>query len=249
MPWFSSLTAIVTASLWLQLGVVGIWIGFVISLAAWFHYKTEVRTEIVRKVVHIGTGNVILLAWWLKIPSWVGIGASILFTILTLLSHRFFLLPGIDSVGRKSWGTVFYAVSIGLLVAWFWPLDRPQYAALGILVMTWGDGMAALIGQQFGVNQYQLWGVQKSWEGSLTMAMVSFVVSGLILGMVNGLTWQIGLVALAVALTATSLEAFSKFGIDNLTVPLGSAALSFGLSEGGGDSGQWMVNGILSLLS
>ncbi len=256
MPWFSSLLATVTTSLWLQLGVVALWVGLVILLAAWLHYNTDVRTEVVRKVVHIGTGNVILLAWWLQIPSWVGIGASIIFTTLTLLSHRFFLLPGIDSVGRKSWGTVFYAISIGVLIAWFWPLDRPQYAALGILVMTWGDGMAALVGQQFGANLYQLWGVQKSWEGSLTMAMVTLVISGWILGSVHGFTWQIGLIALAVALTATSLEAFSKFGIDNLTVPLGSAALSFGLNEGAGESGRWLVEGsswmmeqLVSLLS
>ncbi|MCY7393855.1 MAG: phosphatidate cytidylyltransferase, partial [Leptolyngbyaceae cyanobacterium CAN_BIN12] len=36
--------------------------------------------------------------------------------------------------------------------------------------------------------------------------------------------------SVAIALWATGLEAFSKFVIDNLTVPLGSAAVAFYLS-------------------
>ncbi|MBC7822635.1 MAG: phosphatidate cytidylyltransferase, partial [Candidatus Parcubacteria bacterium] len=107
----------------------------------------------------------------------------------------------------------------------------PQYAALGILVMTWGDGLAALIGRRFGRHTYKLWDMQKSWEGSGTMALVSYAVSlSILLGTV-GNVWQIWLISLAVSLVATGLEAFSKFGIDNLTVPIGSAAIAFFLSQ------------------
>ncbi len=63
------------------------------------------------------------------------------------------------------------------------------------------------------------------------MLVVSCIVSSLILLSVYGNTWQIWVIALAVASIATLLEAFSKFGIDNLTVPLGSAALSFALAQ------------------
>jgi phytol kinase len=48
---------------------------------------------------------------------------------------------------------------------------------------------------------------------------------------VQGNVWQTWVMSLAVALIATTLEAFSKFGIDNLTVPLGSAAVGFVLSQ------------------
>jgi len=187
-------------------------------------------SEITRKVVHIGTGNVILLAWWLNIPTWVGITASILASTVTLISYKLPILPGINSVGRQSLGTFFYAVSIGLLIAWFWP-TQPQYAVLGVLVMTWGDGLAAVIGQQFGRHPYKVWGMQKSWEGSLTMASVSYIVSSLIFLGVQGNVWQTWVFPVAVALVSTGLEAFSMFGIDNLTVPLGSALLSFVLSQ------------------
>ena len=184
--------------------------------------------------MHIGTGNVILLAWWLEIPAYISITASIFAGIVTLLSYIFPLLPGINSVGRQSLGTFFYAVSIGILVAYFWHLQQPQYAALGVLVMTWGDGLAALIGQRFGQHKYKVWGLQKSWEGSLAMLVASYIVSSLILLGVQGNIWQTWIVSLIVAVVATGLEAFSIFGIDNLTVPLGSAALCLWLT-------QWLV--------
>ncbi len=125
-------------SLWLQLVIVGSWLGIVVFTAEFLHLKKVTYPEIVRKVVHIGTGNVILLAWWLEIPAWVGMGAAGVAGAIALISYRIPILPGINSVGRKSFGTFFYAVSIGILIAWFWPINQPQYAAVGILVMNLG---------------------------------------------------------------------------------------------------------------
>lgn len=226
MPWLESFP-----NVWLHLAIVGAWLGAVALLAAIVSRYKEADSEIVRKVVHIGTGNVILLAWWLHIPAWVGITAAILASIFTFLSYRLPILPLLDSVGRQSLGTFFYCVSIGLLISWFWPLQQPQYAVLGVLVMTWGDGLAALIGQRFGKHPYKVWGMKKSWEGSVTMALVSYIVSSLIFFGVQGNVWSTWVVPIAVALVATSLEIFSKFGIDNFTVPIGSAALAFFLIQ------------------
>lgn len=186
--------------------------------------------EITRKIVHIGAGHVILIAWWLNVPAWEGIAASVLFSGVALLSYRFPLLPGINGVGRKSLGTFFYALSIGLLIVWFWPLELPQYAAIGILTMTWGDGMAALIGQRYGQHPYQIWGEKKSWEGSLAMLVVSYIVCASILLVVQGPTLATWAIAGAAAVSATTLEAASKYGIDNLSVPLGTAAVCYWLA-------------------
>jgi phytol kinase len=216
---------------WLQIAAVAIWVSLILFVAWLVNRFASKDPEIVRKIVHIGTGNVILLAWWLDIPPIVGITASILASAVTLLSYRFPILPGINSVGRKSFGTFFYAVSIGVLIAWFWTLQKPQYAVLGILVMTWGDGLAALVGQRFGQNKYKVFGRQKSWEGSLTMSVVSFLISSSILVSVQGNLWQTWLISLTVALVATGLEVVSFLGIDNLTVPLGSAVLAYVLSQ------------------
>lgn len=217
--------------LWLQIAIVAVWVLFILAIAWVVNRLDNKDPEIVRKIVHIGTGNVILLAWWLNIPASLGITASILGSVVTLLSYRLPILPGINSVGRQSLGTFFYAVSFGVLIAWFWYLQQPQYAALGILVMTWGDGLAALIGQRFGKHKYKVFGAQKSWEGSLAMTLVSYLVSSLILLGVQGNIWQTWVISLLVAVVATALEAVSLLGIDNLTVPLGSAALAFLLVE------------------
>ncbi len=222
-------SSISTQIVW-QIGIVAVWLGGIILLAELLDRLGFDGPETLRKVVHIGVGNVILIAWWLGIPTWVGIAASILFSGLTLLSYRVTLVPGFESVGRKSLGTFFYAVSIGVLIAWFWP-TQPHYAAIGVMVMTWGDGLAALIGQQLGRHPYVLWGMKKSWEGSLTMAIASYGVSSAILLNVQGNIWQTWCVPVAIAIVATGLEAFSKLGIDNLSVPVGSAATAFFLNE------------------
>lgn len=217
--------------LWLHVGLVGLVLGVIVVLAETLHRYRPTNTELARKVVHIGSGNVILIAWWLQIPAWIGIAASIIAAAIALLSYYLPILPGINSVGRKSFGTFFYAISIGLLIAWFWPLGQFQYAAIGILVMTWGDGLAGLIGQNFGQHPYEVWGMKKSWEGTMAMAVTSYIVSSLILLSVQGNISSTWLVSLAIALVATTLESFSKLGIDNLTVPLASAAIGFFLTQ------------------
>ncbi len=186
--------------------------------------------ELTRKIVHIGSGNVILLAWWLPISTEIIVAAAIIASIIALTSYFVPILPSINSVGRKSFGTLFYAISIGILAQVFWR-DYPQYTAIGILVMAWGDGMAAMIGQRFGNHSYQVFNIKKSWEGSLAMALTTFTVTSLILLFAQETSGQIWLIAAIVAIITTALEAFSKFGIDNLTVPLASAGLCYFCSQ------------------
>lgn len=209
---------------------VALFLAAVVAVAEYLSRRFQSDSELTRKIVHISTGNVILLAWWFQIPPWVAIAASAIACLIALLSYFIPILPSINSVGRQSLGTFFYALSIGVLVAWFWS-DDPQYTVIGILVMSWGDGMAGLIGRQFGQHPYRVLGITKSWEGSLAMAIASYLVCGLVLSTLTGWSWLPWGVALVVAPFSTALEAISKLGIDNLTVPLGSALLSFYLMQ------------------
>jgi phytol kinase len=216
---------------WSAIAWVGIYLGVLILIAETLNRFSDQPGEVTRKIVHIGSGQVVLLAWWLKIPAWIGVGAAIVAGGVAILSYFLPILPSLESVGRRSLGTFFYAISMGLLIGYFFSRQQPEYAALGILIMAWGDGLAALIGQNFGQHPYQLWGIRKTWEGSLTMLVVSFVVTVLILGIIQPISLSLIAIALIVAILATFLETFSKFGIDNLTVPLGSAILAFSLSQ------------------
>lgn len=218
------------ASLTVPLTIIFVYLTIIVTVAEALNRWSSTSSELTRKVVHIGSGNVIFLAWWLDIPGWIIIVASAIAAIIAIASYFLPILPSINSVGRKSLGTFFYAISIGILTACFWD-NYPEYTTIGILVMTWGDGMAAIIGQRFGKHRYEVFGITKSWEGSLTMIAVSYFVTSLILLYVQGTIWQTWVISSIVAVVATSLEAFSKLGIDNLTVPVGSAAIAFFASQ------------------
>ncbi len=212
------------------LTIIFIYLAILVIIAEVLSRSITDDPELTRKVVHIGSGNVILLAWWLHISTWIIVAAAAIASIIALTSYFLPILPSINSVGRKSLGTLFYAISIGILAAVFWG-DYPQYTAIGILVMAWGDGMAAIIGQRFGQHSYRVFDINKSWEGSLAMALTSFVVISLILLLAQENSGQTWLIAGIVAVIATALEAFSKLGIDNLTVPLGSAGVCYLCSQ------------------
>jgi phytol kinase len=219
------------SNLWLRIAIVPVYVGSIVAIAELLHRYTDTNPERVRKVVHIGTGNVILIAWLLQLPAWVGIISGVLAGIITLISYRLPILPGVNSVGRKSLGTFFYAVSIGILTAIFWHLNLPYYAVIGILIMAWGDGLAAIIGQTFGKHPYQIVGNTKSWEGTLTMLVVSYTIVAIVLLTVQGNIWQTWLVGIPVAIAATAVESIAQWGLDNLTVPLISAGLTFFINQ------------------
>ncbi len=213
------------------LSLIFLYLGILVAIAEILHRFLKIDTELTRKIVHIGSGHSLLFAWLFHIPLNICLWASIVAGIIALMSYFLPILPSIHSVGRQSLGTFCYAISIGVLTGWFWQIDQPQYAVIGILIMAWGDGMAGVIGTQYGKNFYYVIGNKKSWEGSLTMMVMSFLVTSIMLLITVGLTGQILLIALIVALLATALESYSKLGIDNLTVPVGSAAICFYLSH------------------
>jgi phytol kinase len=219
------------ANLWLRIATVPLYVGSIVLCAELLHRYTDTNAETVRKIVHIGTGNVILIAWLLQLPAWVGILSGILAAIVTLISYRWPILPGVNSVGRKSLGTFFYAVSIASLVAIFWSLNLPHFAVIGILIMAWGDGLAAVIGQRFGKHPYLIFGNKKSWEGTGTMLIVSYAIVSIVLLSVWGNTWQTWIVGIPVAIVATAVESLAQWGLDNLSVPIISAGVAVAVAR------------------
>jgi phytol kinase len=213
----------------LQIGAVAIWLGLVF-LASEILHRFKQDPELVRKVVHIGTGNVLLIAWWLHIPTWLCLGSGVIFSAIALASHYTNILPMLNDVGRKTYGVFYYALSITVLVALLWE-RYPQYAVIGIMVMSWGDGMAALIGKRFGKHTFVNWGNKRSYEGSFAMFATSLVVTLSILGITHGIRANDIFVAIPVSAIAALLEAYSPGGTDNLSVPLSSAGLSYFLQS------------------
>jgi len=211
----------------LSISLVGFYLGILILISEILRRYYQINSEITRKIVHIGAGQVILLAWWLNIPSHLILLASFGASIVAIISYFLPILPSVNGVGRRSLGTLFYALSIGILTFLFWDKFLPQFTAIGILIMTWGDASAALIGQKWGKNKYHFLGSDKSWEGTLTMFLVSAIVVFSILVFVYPWHGYLIMVALLTAIVATILEIFSMVGIDNLTVPVFSAVFCY----------------------
>ena len=170
----------------------------------------------------MGAGLAVPLAWLLQIPRHWALPAAGLATLIALINHRFRLVPEVEDVGRRSIGTIAYGLSITLLV-WLWWPQRADLVSACVLVMVLGDGAAGLLGSSFASPRWQVMGQTKSLIGTSVMAIVSLLVLGLLL---HDLSWPT-LIALSAA--ATLLEQISWGGLDNFSVPMGLAAMSYWL--------------------
>ncbi len=206
--------------------VVAAWLVLLALAALALRRRWPEQREWSRKLVHIGTGAVLPLAWACGIERWLAVPAAALVTLAALLNHRLRLLPAIEDVGRPSYGTVAYGAAITVLLVLYWPTS-PQVVTAAVLVMALGDGLAGLVGARFASPRWQVWGQTKSLLGTVTMVVVSLLV----LALMVPISAALGLPApdLAIlpwlALVAAALEQVALLGLDNLTVPLGVALL------------------------
>jgi dolichol kinase len=86
--------------------------------------------------------------------------------------------------------------------------------------MSYGDGMASLIGEKYGKTKYRILGDEKSLEGSLGMFMV-LIIMLVIVFTYYSVPLNI-LTIFMVALVATVLEGITPRGLDNLTACFGA---------------------------
>ena len=202
------------------------WLAVVVAMALLMRRLRPDQREWSRKVVHIGTGPVILLAWWLQIDRAVALPAAALVTAATALNHRLRVLPAVEDVGRHSYGTIAYGASITALLALYWP-QQPLPVAAGILVMAIGDGLAGLVGPVVRSPRWRLLGQGKSVAGTSCMAIASLaaLLALAALADASGMAAPTVPALLGIAAAATALEQLSGYGIDNLSVPLATALL------------------------
>jgi phytol kinase len=101
-----------------------------------------------------------------------------------------------------------------------------------VLVLGWGDGLAALVGEGNGGWGIRIWGGRKSAAGTVVMFGASFAVTltfTLIFNRRFGALLPAVGVSAAAAAAASVVELFTPLGIDNITVPLLTAALYAGV--------------------
>ncbi len=181
------------------------------------------RIGFTRKFVHIGVGMWVIGTVLLFESRWFAVIPPVTFVALNYISYRRSLFQAMETGERENLGTVYFPISFALLILWLWP--RPELLVAALMPMTWGDALAAIAGGRWGRRKHPFNGSLKSWEGSLTMLLVSWLAVSLALLIFSSLGWGIALgAALIVALAATVAEAITPWHLDNLTVPLVSAA-------------------------
>lgn len=159
-----------------------------------------------------------------------------LFVVVNTAAYTCGWLTAVHHTNRKSFGTVYHPLTLLLLAAAFW--DRyPDIVVAAVMVMAIGNAAADIVGKT--VKKPLLYRVDcdaKSVQGSMAMFTASFAAllvtslvyddSGLAFGVARAQYPAAAILALlAVSLFATAWEALSSRGLDNLTVPVMTAAV------------------------
>lgn len=172
-----------------------------------------------RKFIHIGVANWWFIAMYFFDKWQFAILVPALFVVVNYISYKKQVFTSMERTNGNSPGTVYYALSLLILsFLTFREGSYPVIGLMGILVMGYGDGLAAVVGQAYGKHHFKVLNTTKSVEGSLAMFISSFIVAILVLYISSAPSML--LYALLISLAATIIELFSIKGLDNLTVPL-----------------------------
>ncbi|BDA73457.1 phosphatidate cytidylyltransferase [Rivularia sp. IAM M-261] len=226
-----------TASDFVGLGISYAYAVILLLIGELLQRIVGIKADLTRKLVHIGAGMWVFGILALFNTWQIGIIPFASFILINFILYRYKVVRALDS-SNSSPGTVYFAISVTLLFAVFWrPLydDEAPIAVAGIMVMTWGDALAALIGKYYGKNKYQFGQSIKSFEGSAVMFVVSTIVVFIVLKLLpgsllsqNSLQWEMWKIITASLLSAgvaTLIEAISPHGTDNFSVPLVAAGV------------------------
>ncbi len=203
----------------LKIAVIFVYIFIIFLLSIIYKNFNPNNKEVFRKIVHIGIGPLIPFAKLLEIDQNSALYFTGLIFSLTFLNYRYKLFPTIEDVDRKSYGTLFYCLSLFILIFIYWDKD-PNALIAGFFIMTFGDGFAGLVGKNFKSNSWFLLKQKKSLYGTITMLITSLTI---VFGVSYFQNYAFNINFFTIAIISTFLEQFSIFGIDNLIVPITAA--------------------------
>lgn len=124
------------------------------------------------------------------------------------------------SSDRSNLGTVYFPFAAAIVAILFW--DTPPLMVAALMPLTWGDGMAPVVGKAYGRNHYAIHTSTRSVEGSMGFFVGCLIFTWLALWAVGGspdISLSAALVpALVITVATTLVEAVSIWGLDNLTI-------------------------------
>ncbi len=211
------------------LGIVAsyLYIGIVIVSAKIFEKK---GIEFSRKFIHIMLGNWWFIAMYFFTNVWFAMFVPITFVIINYISYKKNLIKVMERDKQDGIGTVYYAIALLILtIVSFGIYQEPLLGLIPNLVMSYGDGFAAVFGKLIKSKKFKLNGSKKSYAGSFTMFIITTLLMGSYLFLKHReVFWQTThwpLVTIMMAYCITAIEAISGRGSDNITVPISTLAM------------------------
>ena len=221
--------------------LMGIYIGYILTLAVILivvRFTTRVPDYIFRKLLHTVAFTSILPlifsaeTWWMAALAQAVLLIPIVIALCFAEKCSFYSKLFVEKAKHEV--VTSFILLFGMMIAMvcvFWGGLGAQYRYIIVAaIMAWGpgDGMAAIIGKNFGRHKLTgkyIEGV-KSVEGSAAMAVTSFACTLAVLLLMTEYTWySTVLISVLTAIVSAVTELYTKRGMDTVTVPLAASAV------------------------
>lgn len=137
-----------------------------------------------------------------------------------------FITPSTET-GKPNPGPILFPFAAALLifVFWYWLPSYKFVAAVSLLAAGWGGGAAAIIDRSFGRYKYQVFAKTKSFEGTVTMFLVTFIAASALMPTTKMGSAKFLSTSICAAVVATAADNMTPRLTEALAVPLATAAV------------------------
>ena len=213
-------------SAFIGLALVSLALVVLLLILRLYQIKLKPHPETVRKLMHSLMGLVTLTFPWLfqeTWPVWLLAGSSmlLLFLLRTLPVLKSGVSNVLNAVERNTLGEVYFP----LAVAAIFQLSSGNLVLylIPVMVLSFADAMAAVVGLRYGYTRYQTCDGEKSLEGSLAFLFVTtFCVLVPLLLLTDLGKSETLLIALLLGILVMLFEAVAWRGLDNIFIPFAS---------------------------
>ncbi len=198
-------------------------LGLLLAILRAWQVRFQPHAESARKALHMGMGTVTLAFPWLfSSPLPVLALGFLAFLFLALVRRRG--LPGacgevLHAVKRPSWGDLLFPP--GVAVLFFLSGGDPLYYWPPLMVLTYADALAALVGTRIGSIRYRTDDGEKTLEGSIAFFLTAFTATLASVWFWDAVSPGRALsVAALFGMVVVIVEAIAWRGLDNFFLPV-----------------------------
>jgi phytol kinase len=207
----------------LNTGILSLSFLVLFGIAEILYHKFKVKAELTRKLVHFVTGILTLLFPILLDNHWLVLLLCGSFALILALSLKFGLIKSINAIDRESHGSISYPISVyGCYLAYNHYDNQLLFFYLPILTLAICDPLAALFGKRFPLGKFKIGNDTKTIVGCSAFFISSLILTITLLFLLSPDNFNLShalIASLTIAAIATTTEAISGRGLDNITIP------------------------------